>query len=230
MKHLYRFLIFIILICSSGFSQNASTFFPANPGYKWYYKNIPLDSINNPVQSLSRYRIDSFAIVNTYKGLLANIVRVKDNLLIPLNEDKVEDFIDKFLSSHNTCTLSTGHLDRVRSTPIEYNYIDGFLYLLSEGGEKFANLLLNENVSIAVYEDYTGMNKLKGMQITGKASIVNRNNEEYNHVLNLKGLNVDVIKSLPVNMNLVKIVIEKVEFLNSDFKMEGADAKQIINY
>jgi len=82
MKKTFITLIFIILICSSGFSQNASTFFPANPGYKWYYKNIPLDSINNPVQSLSRYRIDSFAIVNTYKGLLANIVRVKDNLLI----------------------------------------------------------------------------------------------------------------------------------------------------
>jgi len=101
---------------------------------------------------------------------------------------------------------------------------------LSEGGEKFANLLLNENVSIAVYEDYTGMNNLKGMQITGKASIINRNNEEYNHLLNLKGLNVDVIKSLPVNMNLIKIVIEKVEFLNSKFKMEGADAKQIYEY
>jgi hypothetical protein len=41
---------------------------------------------------------------------------------------------------------------------------------------------------------------------------------------------VDVIKSLLVNMNLIKIVIENVEFLNSDFKLEGVDAKQIIKY
>ena len=134
------------------------------------------------------------------------------------------------MTSHNTCTLSTGHIDRVRSTPIEYNYIDGFIYLLSEGGEKFANLILNENVSVAVYEDYTGMNNLKGMQITCKASIIEENGEEYNHVLKLKGLNVDVIQSLSVNMNMIKIAMEKVEFLNSKFKMDGADAKQIYNY
>jgi len=29
---------------------------------------------------------------------------------------------------------------------------------------------------------------------------------------------------------MIKIVIEKVEFLNSQFKIEGADAKQIYNY
>jgi menaquinone-dependent protoporphyrinogen IX oxidase len=183
-----------------------------------------LKHVNLPFEDMDFYNPEE--IIN-YSMKLKSL---KDNLLVPLNEDKVKDFIDEFLSSHNTCTLSTGYLNRVRSTPIEYNYIDGFLYLLSEGGEKFANLLLNENVSIAVYEDYTGMNNLKGMQITGKASIVNRNNEEYNHVLNLKGLNLDVIKSLPVNMNLIKIVIKNVEFLNSDFKLEGVDAKQIIKY
>ena len=183
-----------------------------------------LKHVNLPFEDMDFYNLEE--IIN-YSMKLKSL---KDNLLVPLNEDKVKDFIDEFLSSHNTCTLSTGYLNRVRSTPIEYNYIDGFLYLLSEGGEKFANLLLNENVSIAVYEDYTRMNNIKGMQITGKASIVNRNNEKYNHVLNLKGLNVDVIKSLPVNMNLIKIVIENVEFLNSDFKLEGVDAKQIIKY
>jgi len=183
-----------------------------------------LKHVNLPFKDMDFYNLEE--IIN-YSLKLKSL---KENLIIPLVEDQVKESIEEFLSSHNTCTLSTGHLERVRSTPIEYNYIDGFLYLLSEGGEKFANLLLNENVSIGVYEHYTRMNNLKGMQITGKASIVNVNGEEYNHVLNLKGLNVDVIKSLPVNMNLVKIVIEKVEFLNSDFKLEGADAKQIYNY
>ena len=155
---------------------------------------------------------------------------LKENLIVKIDEEKVKTAIDEFLTSHNTCTLSTGHLDRVRSTPIEYNYIDGFVYLLSEGGEKFANLLLNEDVSVAIYEDYTGMNNLQGIQITGKATIIEENGEEYNHVLKLKGLNVDVIQSLSVNMNMIKIAMEKVEFLNSKFKMDGADAKQIYNY
>ena len=118
----------------------------------------------------------------------------------------------------------------MRSTPIEYNYLNGYIYLLSEGGVKFANLVLNKNVSIAVYEDYTGMNNLKGMQISGHATMIDDEDEEYDRVLKLKGLNLDVIKSMPTMLNMIKITVEKVEFLNSEFRGEGADAKQIINY
>jgi hypothetical protein len=74
-------IIIILLIAGSAYSQNASTYFPASTGYKWYYKNIPLDSNNVPRQNLARYRVDTFAVVANYKGLLANVVRIKDNLL-----------------------------------------------------------------------------------------------------------------------------------------------------
>lgn len=74
-------IIFLLFTAGIGFAQNASTFFPSTPGYKWYYKNIPLDSLNNPMANLTRYRIDSFAVNANYKGLSASIVRVKDNLL-----------------------------------------------------------------------------------------------------------------------------------------------------
>ncbi|MCX6158938.1 MAG: T9SS type A sorting domain-containing protein [Ignavibacteriae bacterium] len=77
-----KILILLILFISAySFAQNASTYFPAATGYKWYYKNIPLDSLNNPVIALTRYRIDSFAVVTDYRGLSANVVRLKDNLL-----------------------------------------------------------------------------------------------------------------------------------------------------
>ncbi|MCU0372004.1 MAG: T9SS type A sorting domain-containing protein [Ignavibacteria bacterium] len=77
-----KLLIIILFFCTASvlFSQTASTYFPANTGYKWYFKNIPLDSNNMPQPNLARYRIDSFAVVANYKGLLANIVRIKDNL------------------------------------------------------------------------------------------------------------------------------------------------------
>ncbi len=158
------------------------------------------------------------------------IKSLKENLIVPFDKAKVNFSVEEFLSSHNTCTLATGHSNRVRSTPIEYNYKDGNIYLLSEGGEKFANLLLNENVSVAVYEDYTSMNKLAGMQITGKASLVEEEGEEYSSILKFKGLDVNRIKSMPVKMNMIQIMIEKVEFLNSKFKMEGADTKQIYKF
>ncbi|MGB9200844.1 flavodoxin domain-containing protein [Methanobacterium sp.] len=147
---------------------------------------------------------------------------------VQLDHDKLKIAIDEFLSSHNTCTLATCHFDSVRSTPIEYNYYKGFLYLLTEGGEKFANLLLNKNVSISVYEDFDGMNNLKGMQITGQASLI-EDDEEFNSLLEFKGLNIEFMKSMLVKMNMIKIIPDKIEFLNSKFKADGYNAKQIYN-
>jgi len=90
-------LLFLLFISTYSFAQNASTYFPASTGYKWYYKNTPLDSINNPVPALSRYRIDSFAVVTDYNGLSANVVRLKDNLLsfnqnTPYNDTNYHNF------------------------------------------------------------------------------------------------------------------------------------------
>jgi menaquinone-dependent protoporphyrinogen IX oxidase len=157
------------------------------------------------------------------------IKHLSEKNFVQLEDNKLKTAIDEFLSSHNTCTLATCHLDSVRSTPIEYNYYNGFLYLLSEGGEKFANLLLNKNVSVSIYEDFDKMNNLKGMQISGHASLI-EHNEEFNSVLEFKGLDIKFIKSMPIKMNMIKIVPDKIEFLNSKFLDEGYNIKQIYNY
>ena len=154
---------------------------------------------------------------------------IKEDLIRKYSSDELEDMMIEFLSDHNTCTLSTSFKERVRSTPIEYNYYNGYIYLLSEGGEKFANILLNNNVSIAVYEDYTSMNNLAGMQITGTASII-ENQEEYNEIIENKGLNPEFIERMPVNMNILKIKLEKIEFLYSKFKKMGYEPKQILEF
>jgi len=153
---------------------------------------------------------------------------IKENLISPAPQTR--KFIEEFLTSHNTCTLSTGYQNRVRSTPIEYNYFNGSIYLLSEGGEKFANLPLNNQVSVAVYEDYTGFGNLAGMQITGTSEIVSEDSVEYENVIRMKGLKIDFIKRNPVKMNMIKITISKVEFLYSEFKKLGYEAKQIQKY
>lgn len=79
MKYLISALI--ILIYANSFAQNANTFFPSTTGYKWYYKNIPLDSNNNPNPSLATYRVDSFAVNANYHNLMASIVLTKSNLI-----------------------------------------------------------------------------------------------------------------------------------------------------
>ena len=154
---------------------------------------------------------------------------IKDELIEKIPQTKLKDEIEEFLFGHNTCTLSTSCKNRVRSTPIEYNYHDGSIYLLSEGGEKFANILMNNKVSMAIYEDYHGMNNLAGMQITGHADIILKDENGYEQILQLKGLNLEYIKKMPINLNVIKIKIEKIEFLYSKFKNMGYEAQQILN-
>lgn len=155
---------------------------------------------------------------------------LKENLLEKLDDERLSATVDEFIKTHNTCCLATCHSGNVRSTPIEYNYLNGNLYLLSEGGEKFSNLLVNENVSVSIYDSFKGINSLAGMQITGNAVIIPEKSEEYEAVIEIKGLNLESLKRLPVNLNLIKIQIERVEFLYSKFRGMGVDTKQILNY
>lgn len=152
---------------------------------------------------------------------------IRDDMIPTMPREVLKEAVEGFLKGHNTCTLSTSYQERVRSTPIEYTYHHRHLYLLSEGGEKFANLLLNNQVSVAVYEDYTTMNHLAGMQISGEASLV-EDKDEYQEIISMKGLNLDFVKNLPFNMNIIRIKVKKIEFLYSKFAQWGYKTKQIL--
>lgn len=143
----------------------------------------------------------------------------------PTNVTKKE--IESFLINKSTCTLATGYGTFVRATPLEYEYYDGNIYIISEGGLKFIGLSKNSQVSVCIYEDYKNMNNLRGLQITGEAEILEFWGEEYLDALSRKNLNVENISKLPFNMNVIKIVPNRYEFLYSKFKNLGFDSKQI---
>jgi hypothetical protein len=71
---------FLFLFISNSYTQTASDYFPANPGFKWYYSTTSLDSNNNPVPGSLRYRVDSFSVVQSYNGLSAHYAPSKSNL------------------------------------------------------------------------------------------------------------------------------------------------------
>lgn len=80
MKKLTAAIILFLLCSCSLYSQNASEYFPSSTGYKWYFKNTPLDSMNNPQSNLATYQVDSFSVVETYQGLLSSVVLSKSGL------------------------------------------------------------------------------------------------------------------------------------------------------
>ncbi len=165
--------------------------------------------------------------IETLVGQALRLKAVKDSPLQPMPREDLKHAVEDFLNSHNTCALCSGFKTRVRSTPIEYTYRDGYMYILSEGGEKFANLLLNSNVSVSIYDPYEGMENLGGMQIWGKAAIVERGSEEYKSILEIKSLNYGETDALPFYLNAIKVRLDRAEFLWSRFESMGYDTKQI---
>lgn len=101
------------------------------------------------------------------------------------------------------------------------------IYIITEGGLKFIGLSKNKKVSLCIYENYVSMNNLCGLQISGEVEILQPWFEEYLDVLRIKGLKVENISKLPFDMNIIKIVPNKYEFLYSKFKNLGFDSKQI---
>lgn len=94
-------------------------------------------------------------------------------------EEEIIKIAGEFLSSHNTAALATASTDCVRSTPIEYNWMNGCIYMLSEGGIKFHNLKQNKMVCLSVYEKYDGFGQLASIQVTGHVQILLFGCEDY---------------------------------------------------
>lgn len=147
---------------------------------------------------------------------------------VELNKRELLQATHEFIMGHNTCTLASGFDEFVRCTPIEYMYIDGAFYFITEGGLKFIGILQNPKVCIAIFNSYTDMQSLASLQVTGEAEIIPLFCDEYNKVMEKKGLNINNLKNMPVNLNMLKVSVEKFEFLNSAFKKKGADANQIL--
>lgn len=159
-------------------------------------------------------------------ALALQIKEIRDHGQIDMLEAEIRQAAEEFLQAHNTCTLCTSRPGHVRGTPIEYFYKDACLYMFSEGGEKFANLLLNPKVSVSVYDPYEGFDKLGGLQITGEAELIKDDHPDYEPILVSKGFSVEKFDRLPVRMNVIRIRIEKAEFLWSGFSKWGYAVRQ----
>ena len=70
---------------------------------------------------------------------------------VHMSRDMALDHIRKFIENHDTCGFATGYGDYIRCTPIEYTYMDGDFWFVSEGGSKFIGLEKNRNVSMAIF-------------------------------------------------------------------------------
>ena len=152
----------------------------------------------------------------------------------PSNEMPGQDLkklVEAFLLEHNTLTLSTQYDGRVRATPLEYRYKgDGRMFCLSEGGEKFAGLLANGQVSLAIYDPYRGFEKLSGMQISGTAQVPAFGSPEHLQVLSSWGMTLEKVNSLPSFLHGVVIQLDEVVYLSSSLIRLGWRPRQVYHF
>lgn len=160
----------------------------------------------------------------------ANYWKEKDVDNVKLDEESLKAAVLEYIQENDTCALATGAGSFVRCTPIEYKYHNDAFWMFTEGGEKFIALEKNSNVCIAIFEKYAGFGKLKGMQVTGTAEIVEPFTEEYVHAAKIRKIPMEALKKMEHPMNLIKITPKRIDFLNSDFKQKGCASRQFIEF
>lgn len=122
-----------------------------------------------------------------------------------------EKVLLKFLKEQNVLHLCTCKNNLPRATPIEYRLHGLTFYILSEGGGKFNNLKVNNNVSFSIAapydsnKDYWGA---KGVQVWGKAKVY----------------------SMKTNLRRFKDALKKMKVYETMKKMGMKDLPPQINY
>lgn len=164
--------------------------------------------------------------INEIVDFALNLSEIRGFLKNKAPEQVIKKMLEEFLYKNSACTLCTSKEGKVRGTPIEYFYNEGYIYMLTDGGEKYANILLNPNVSVCIYNDFKDMNRIQSVQLSGTASIVHMNSKEYSKILCSRGLKSDRLIFFPASLNLLKIRPNKAEYICYKFVEMGYEKKQ----
>lgn len=147
--------------------------------------------------------------------------------------EQLKPVVEEFLCNNAVCALATGTGDCVRCTPLEYSFHDGQFWIFTEGGEKFIGLETNKNVSLAVFEKNPDFAELKSVQVMGTAKLIEPMSAEYIAHAKYKKIPVAALQKLADQgnpMHLLCITPIRMDVLFSDFKKQGYDSRQKLDF
>lgn len=150
---------------------------------------------------------------------------------MPVNPTELERLIKDFMKTQGMCVLATCSQDEPRASAVEFFPVSTTLYILTEGGQKIANISANPNVSVAIHTQFNGWDSIKGIQVTGIAEIGKAGSkifdegvEAYKKRRGLKGI------SIPDFMSIIKITPKKIEYLDTTLKAKGLGVRHTLIY
>lgn len=148
-----------------------------------------------------------------------------------ISDKELEGLVSGFLRTQGMCVLATCSNGTPRASAVEFFPAGTILYILTEGGQKVANLFANPTVSVAVHTQFIGWDRIKGVQITGMAEVAKAGSrvfdegaEAYRKRRGFKGV------SIPDFMCIIKIVPEKIEYLDTTLKARGLGVRHLLEY
>jgi nitroimidazol reductase NimA-like FMN-containing flavoprotein (pyridoxamine 5'-phosphate oxidase superfamily) len=148
----------------------------------------------------------------------------------PMPKEELETYIAGFLLGNNMCVLATCKGDSPRATPIEYRSKGLTLYLAGESGIKIKNIAANPNVSVGIYFPYTGMESAKGAQITGTATIITKDSENFTEALEAyqweKTAKEFNLKTFPQSLTMIRVDSTKIELTDVSLRKKGYSPRQ----
>ena len=146
---------------------------------------------------------------------------------------QLEDRIEQLLGSTNMCVIATvGGSGQPIASPIEY-YADGLnIYMLPDPGTpKLKAMQRDPRVSVAVHGAYHGWHSARGVQIFGRATIIEPHAPGWKHGMEIfrwhewmSDLGMDARK--PFERQVCKIVPEKILYTETWLWKLGYHAKQ----
>jgi len=148
-----------------------------------------------------------------------------------MSKDELERRISVFIKNHNMCVLCTARDNIPRATPIEY-WADGTtVYIFADPGSKRENIKANPKVSVGIHDTFVGSLSVKGMQITGEATLLTDDNPEYNKALIMhrqEQVGEDIGDFKPrQGGTVIKIEAKKIEYIDVALKLDGYDLRNV---
>ncbi len=105
------------------------------------------------------------------------------------------------------------------------------LYVMPTEGQKMENIRHNRIVSVAVFAPYVNWLSVKGVQISGEATLLTQESKEFKEALTVykweKSAKELGISNIPKTFKLLKIVPHAIEILDISLKNKGYAPRQM---
>lgn len=146
-----------------------------------------------------------------------------------MDQSSLSSLILKFILEHEVCVIATGYKEFIRATTVEYIFKNFKFYIISEAGEKYANLACNPNIALTIFDSMPLSGRTKSIQVQGIATIYDSNDEKIRYILESRGLNKENIKSLGFDIFVIEIEPKSIELYDPSMKDIGYSNRQIFN-